>query len=241
MSAVNYPESLRRLLVHEGGYTNDKADPGGPTNYGITIADYRMYVMPHATAADVKAMKLDDAKKIYKAKYWDAMRCDDLPSGVDYAMFDYGVNSGISRAVKVLAKFPGKSPTDTVKAICDERLAFLKRLKTWPVFGAGWGRRIAEVRKYALALAERIEQAKPVPLPPDVPKADTPKPAPDKGVLAHLKRRWKEWGLGTVLGSVSLGGTTMEVTPQLILAVCALIVVSAGAGLLVYKFLREPR
>lgn len=186
MAAVNYPESLRRLLVHEGGYSNHPSDPGGPTNYGITIADYRMYVKPKATAADVKAMKLDDAKKIYKAKYWDAMGCDDLPSGVDYAVFDYGVNSGVGRALKVLARFPGKSPSDTVKAICDERLAFLKRLKTWSAFGAGWGRRVKEVRTYALALAGRIEpQTKPVP-PPDV----EPIPAPPTKPLTKSKTFW---------------------------------------------------
>jgi lysozyme family protein len=61
--------------VHERGYTNHSADPGGPTNFGITIADYRKYVKPGATAADVRAMKVENAKEIYGAKYWDAQRC----------------------------------------------------------------------------------------------------------------------------------------------------------------------
>lgn len=189
MAAVNYPECLRRLLVHEGGYTNDAADPGGPTNFGITIADYRMYVKKNATAADVRAMKLDDAKKIYKAKYWDAMGCDQLPSGVDYAVFDYGVNSGISRALKVLARFPNMPPVDTVEAICTERLAFLKRLKTWPVFGAGWGRRVKEVRVYALALANRVIPPiyPPIIPQPDIPKPEIrPQPVPQYNLLAAI-------------------------------------------------------
>src|SRR5712664_1318708 len=99
-----YEACLPLLLAHEGGYTNDAADPGGPTNFGITIYDYRKYVKPAATAADVRAMKLEEAKAIYRAKYWDAQRCDELPAGVDYAVFDYGANSGIGRSGKVLRR-----------------------------------------------------------------------------------------------------------------------------------------
>src|SRR3990167_9280119 len=112
MAAANYEMALARLLVHEGGYTNHPSDPGGPTNFGITIFDYRKYVKPSATATDVKAMSLSEAKGIYRAKYWDAQRCDALPAGVDYAIFDYGVNSGIGRSGKVLRRvlrFPSKN------------------------------------------------------------------------------------------------------------------------------------
>ena len=75
--------ALSRLLAHEGGYNNHPSDPGGPTNFGITIHDYRQYVKRNAMAADVKTMALDEAKRIYRAKYWDAQRCSDLPAGVD--------------------------------------------------------------------------------------------------------------------------------------------------------------
>ena len=201
MAAVNFPESLRRLLIHEGGYSNHPSDPGGPTNYGITIADYRMYIKPRATAADVRDMRLDDAKKIYRSKYWDAMGCDDLPPGVDYAVFDYGVNSGISRALKVLARFPNMSPTDTVNAICAERLAFLKRLKTWPTFGAGWGRRVKEVRTYALALAERAEK-QPVPRPKPPPDVEPPE-QPTKP-LAKSKTFW-----ASILAAITTVGSQL--------------------------------
>jgi lysozyme family protein len=171
MSEANFADALRRLLAHEGGYSNHPADPGGPTKYGITIGDYRRYINPNATAADVKAMSIDAAGKIYRERYWDVMRCDDLPSGVDYAVFDYAVNSGVGRSGKVLRRVLGlgagnaavtaavveaaaKPPAqEIVTTICDERLRFLKSLKTWPTFGAGWGRRVAEVRAAALALA----------------------------------------------------------------------------------------
>jgi lysozyme family protein len=171
MAITSYDESLRRLLMHEGGYTNHPSDPGGPTNFGITIHDYRKYVMPGAAAADVKAMTLAEAKGIYRAKYWDAQRCDELPAGVDYAVFDYGVNSGVGRSGKVLrrllkladntgivndAVIAAVRQADAqalVAAICDERLRFLMSLKTWGVFGKGWGRRVAEVKAASLSMA----------------------------------------------------------------------------------------
>jgi len=170
MAAASYDESLRRLLVHEGGYTNHPSDPGGPTNFGITIYDYRRYVKPGASAADVRDMTVNEAKAIYRARYWDAQRCDELPAGVDYAVFDYGVNSGIVRSKKVLQRVLGVAddgalgaetmravqaylPSKIIIDICDERLRFLQRLRTWPVFGKGWGRRVAEVKAVALAMA----------------------------------------------------------------------------------------
>ncbi len=171
MTKSAYDDSLRRLLAHEGGYANHPSDPGGPTNFGITIYDYRKYVKPGATAADVRAMKVEEAKAIYRAKYWDAQRCDELPAGVDYTVFDYGVNSGIGRSGKVLRRCLKLPDTTSVvndaviaaaraaeaktliAAICDERLRFLQSLKTWRVFGGGWGRRVAEVKSVSLAMA----------------------------------------------------------------------------------------
>ena len=160
MAASSYDEALRRLLVHEGGYTDHPSDPGGPTNFGITIHDFRKYVKANATAGDVRRMALADAKAIYRQKYWNVLRCDELPAGLDYAVFDYGVNSGVARAPKVLHRLLGMGegtritdatlaavrrhdPAALVTRLCDERLAFLKSLKTWPVFGKGWGRRVS--------------------------------------------------------------------------------------------------
>src|SRR5690606_4970986 len=107
MATGGFSRALPLVLEHEGGYSNHPNDPGGPTNYGITIADYRRYVKADATAADVRAMRLDDAGAIYRAAYWNALRCDSLPPGLDYAVFDYGVNSGVGRAAKVLRRLLG--------------------------------------------------------------------------------------------------------------------------------------
>ena len=158
------------MLVHEGGYSNHPSDPGGPTNWGITIHDARAYWKKEATTADVRSMPVHVAKDIYRSKYWDAMCCDNLPAGVDYAVFDYGVNSGIVRAARVLQRLVGTSvdgevgpdtivatarakPAELINQICDERLAFLQGLRTWSVFGNGWGRRVREVRAAAVAMA----------------------------------------------------------------------------------------
>ncbi len=166
----NYDRCLAEVLEQEGGYSNDPGDPGGPTKYGITIFDARMYWKHGATAADVRAMPLDVAKQIYRSKYWDAISGDELPSGVDLAVFDYGVNSGIHRAVMVLQRLLGvaddgvigphtldtlksHSPRILVTDICNERLSFLQRLKTWRLFGRGWGRRVAEVKALGLKMA----------------------------------------------------------------------------------------
>jgi lysozyme family protein len=149
----NYNYALQQVLKSEGGYTNDPKDPGGPTNFGITIADYRMYVNKNATAEDVKNMHLADAQAIYRSKYWNALNCDSLPSGVDYCVFDYGVNSGIGRARKVWNQVKTDDSVATINAICDERLRFLKSLSTWSHFGAGWGSRVATVRSGSLKLA----------------------------------------------------------------------------------------
>jgi lysozyme family protein len=151
----NYNYCLQQVLKSEGGYTNDPRDPGGPTNYGITIADYRAYINKSGTASDVKNMHLADAQSIYRTKYWNALGCDDLPSGIDYTVFDYGVNSGIGRARTVYNQIKSKyaKPIDLINAINDERLAFLKSLRTWATFGGGWGPRVARVRADSIKLA----------------------------------------------------------------------------------------
>lgn len=211
MAKNNFDESLRRLLIHEGGYTHHPSDPGGPTNFGITIHDYRRYVKANATAADVRAMPIAHAKAIYRQKYWNAMRGDDLPAGVDYAIFDYGVNSGTGRAGKVLRRVLRlsdstsaitddvvkavrlKDASDLCEAICDERLAFLKALSTWPVFGKGWGRRVAEVRAVARIMARAAS----------LPPADDA-PAPGKASVAAPVRA--EQSVKAAAGGAAVAG-----------------------------------
>lgn len=161
MTKSNRDVAITECLKWEGGYSNDAADPGGPTNYGITIADVRMYVKSNATAADVKALTKAQAIQIYQGKYWKTKYydCDNLASGVDLAVFDFGVNSGPARAKKYLDASVGGTSEETINKLCDKRLAFLQGLKTWPNFGKGWSRRVAGIRVKSLQLAKNPSTA----------------------------------------------------------------------------------
>jgi lysozyme family protein len=216
MAASSYPEAIRRLLANEGGYSNHPSDPGGPTNFGITLGDYRKYVKADATAADVRAMQVGEAKAIYRSKYWEAMRADELLAGVDYCMFDYAVNSGTGRAPKVLQRVLGVPVTGRVddatlavarerdaraliQAICDERMRFLQSLKTWPVFGRGWTKRVAEVRTAALAMSDKAAGR--------VPSSDAPSTStPGKGVVPVNDAARK----GSAGGAIATGGAAAQ-------------------------------
>ncbi len=167
MAASSYDAALARLLVHEGGYTNHPADPGRTDQFRHHVVDYRKYVEPDATAADVKG---DAARRsqgdLPRQILGRAALRTKLPAGVDYAVFDYGVNSGIGRSGKVLRRVLNLPDTTSVvtdavidaaragdakaliAAICDERLRFLQSLKTWSVFGAGRGRRVARCGRW---------------------------------------------------------------------------------------------
>ncbi len=156
MVASNREACITECLKWEGGYSNDAKDPGGPTNWGITITDARKYWKKNATAADVKAMPKSVAINIYTTKYWKTpyYDCDSLASGVDLSVFDFGVNSGPSRAKKYLDLSVGGTPSDTIIKLNDKRLAFLKGLKTWNTFGTGWGRRVAGIKAKSLEMAK---------------------------------------------------------------------------------------
>ncbi|MFG6591294.1 glycoside hydrolase family 108 protein [Sulfitobacter sp. 1A12157] len=160
--------SIARILRHEGGFVNHPKDPGKATNKGITIATYRRYIKASGTVADLKALTTEQAVKVYRYQYWNAVRGDDLPAGLDYAVADFAVNSGPSRAIKYLqnvlsvkadgvmgpvtiAAAQKARPIIAINLLCDDRLAFLKRLRTWGTFGRGWQRRVDEVRRDAVA------------------------------------------------------------------------------------------
>ena len=162
----NFESSLRKLLAHEGGFVNHPLDPGGATNLGVTKAAWEEWVGRSSSIDEIKALTPEKVAPFYKRKYWDRVCGDELPSGVDYAVFDAAVNSGPGRAVKWLQQslgvtVDGALGPKTLKAAKEAdakflvvvynaiRLAFLEDLPTWGVFGRGWGRRVAEVRDVA--------------------------------------------------------------------------------------------
>jgi lysozyme family protein len=155
MTASNRDASISKTLTYEGGYSNLKADPGGATNWGITIFDARLHWKPDATPEDVRCMPKSVAIDIYRQKYWTAMQLDRRPTGVDFVEFDFGVNSGVKRALAFRNTLePQKlSPVAYVKAYCAKRSSFLHSLKTWSCFGKGWGRRVADVEATGVRMA----------------------------------------------------------------------------------------
>lgn len=164
----NFDQCFKWLLENEGGYCNDAGDPGGMTCWGVTHIDWASWTGHEPTESEMRALTPDDVKPLYKTKYWDAMQCgDEMPSGVDYALFDFGVNSGIGRAIRhaqaivncgqdgacgplTLAAIKEHDAADLIKKLCDGRLAFLQNLSTFSIFGRGWTTRVNEVRERAL-------------------------------------------------------------------------------------------
>lgn len=157
----NFEQCFQWLMVDEGTkYTNDAADSGGPTRFGITLKDYRLYINSNGTANDVANMTMGQAKDIYKGKYWDAIKADDLPSGVDNACFNYGVLAGVGRPRANIKNFAGITDVHKkIDAMCDEMKTFLNNLATRrpkdEKFRRGWNLRVDRLRKNSHALAGR--------------------------------------------------------------------------------------
>lgn len=184
MTAANFDKCLKAVLAYEGGYSNHPKDPGGPTNFGIIQRVYDPYrkALGKPTQS-VKKITSQEVRAIYKKNYWDVVRGDDLPSGVDLCVFDGAVNSGPSQSVRWLQRALGTKsvdgnlgpatlgaaldadPANLVRSICKQRLSFLQNLRTWSTFGTGWGRRVADVQKVAVAMADGKKAVKPVQLP----------------------------------------------------------------------------
>jgi lysozyme family protein len=157
----NFEISLKHVLKHEGGYVDHPRDPGGATNLGVTIKTLSRWLKRPASKAEVRALTVEKVMPIYRAWYWDEVRADTLPSGVDVSVFDAAVNSGPARAERWLDEantVPGDvymrfTAIDTIKAYAKRRLSFLQALRTWQTFGRGWSRRVAEVEAFSLRLA----------------------------------------------------------------------------------------
>ena len=166
----NFAVCLNHVLAHEGGYVDHPSDPGGATNRGITLKVYRAFYGEHLGKQELREITVREAGAIYRKNYWDKCKCDALPAGVEYAVFDQAVNSGPGRSVqwlqtairvkadgvigsKTRTAVAGKDPVKVINDMCDERLAFLKQLGHWRDFGRGWSRRVSEVRQQAIMLA----------------------------------------------------------------------------------------
>lgn len=173
MSASNYPRCITKVLKSEGGYVDHKNDPGGATNYGITIGTLSRALGRPATKREVRDISLTLVHRIYREDYWDAVKGDELYDGFDLVVFDAGVNSGPSRGIKWFQKGLGvkadgvigqktlaaamdhKDGVGVIKRACKARMSFLRGLRHWKSFGTGWSRRVAGVEVEGVSMYAR--------------------------------------------------------------------------------------
>lgn len=179
MATETFAGALKAVIAHEGGYVSDPHDPGGETNWGVTKRVYDDYRRGRGEVIrSVRNICGEEVVAIYRLQYWNAIRGDDLPNGLDYAMFDYAVNSGPAKAAKDLQRVLGVRVDGQIGAItlataqefdrskavdtlCDVRLKFLNSLGGWGRYGRGWGRRVEDVRRQAkiMAFSSRMIQS----------------------------------------------------------------------------------
>jgi lysozyme family protein len=170
MALTSFDRSLAAVLLHEGGFVQHSADSGGATKFGVTRQTLARFRGHPVSVDDVRALTRTEAGAIYRRLYWDAVRGDALPRGIDLAVFDFAVNSGPARAVgtlqdildvradgivgpATLSAAQEADPASVIRRLTRSRLAFLSRLASWPIFGRGWRSRVLAVEQEALRLA----------------------------------------------------------------------------------------
>lgn len=152
---MNFDQAFERLLGHEGGYSNNAADPGGETMWGVT----KVVARAHGYTGPMRDMPVATAKEIYRKTYWVPVRADELPDSVRFDVFDAAVNHGPAQSAKWLQRAVGTNPDGVIGAVTvaasraagpmiaarfnGYRLQFYTDLPTWPTFGKGWARRVA--------------------------------------------------------------------------------------------------
>ena len=164
-----YDKCLETILHHEGGYVNHPKDPGGETNLGVTKRVYEEW----GGTKDMKDLTVEDVAPIYKKNYWDRVKGDDLPSGLDLCVFDFGVNAGTGRSAKYLQRMIGtvadggigpntlkaldnyvesEGLEQTIRNFQEARQKYYESLKTFETFGRGWTRRVDETTELAVSM-----------------------------------------------------------------------------------------
>ena len=155
---MNFDECFEALLKHEGDYADLENDPGGKTRYGVTEAVARAA----GYDGDMRDLPISLARPIYRSRYWDAVRGDELPEGIRYFVFDAAAASGVRQSILWLQRALGVAADgilgpvtlaaahaanpDKLKArLLSQRLRFMAGLSNWPSFSRGWSRRVADL------------------------------------------------------------------------------------------------
>lgn len=151
--------AVDEIIKLEGGYINNPSDPGGPTNMGITLKTLSAWRNTTCTAQDVSDLTTDEAKKIYKALYWDKVHGDDLKPAVALVLFDAAVNMGVGTSIRLaqralhlaedgiigpqtLSSINRTDSLDFITSFMTERAIYYINLNTFNTFGKGWLHRL---------------------------------------------------------------------------------------------------
>ena len=165
----NWQKSFELMLKSEGGYVNNPADPGGMTNLGVTKSTWENWVGRESDEAEMRGLTPEKVEPLYKKKYFDAVRGDELPMGLDYLMFDFAVNAGAGRAIKTLQTAVGVTPdggfgpmtmaavlavdpVELIERFSQAKKDFYRSLTTFSTFGKGWLNRVADVKQHATSM-----------------------------------------------------------------------------------------
>lgn len=168
---MSFEKALAHVLKSEGGFVNHPNDPGGMTNLGCTKAVWEEWCGHPVTEKAMRSLTPADVAPLYKRKYWDKVKADSLPEGVDYCVFDTAINSGPGRAIKLLQGVVGVDqdgdigpktlgavkafdPKELIQDYSKRRLSFMMDLPAWQHFGKGWTNRVNDVEKLALQMLE---------------------------------------------------------------------------------------
>ena len=173
----NWDAAFNLMLKSEGGFSNDQRDSGnhlpdgreGSTMLGVTQYNWENWIGHEVTQEQMKKLTPEDVKPFYKKKFWDVCRCDDMPSGIDYLVFDYAVNAGCGGCAKVLQRAVGVVPDGGIGAVTlaavnaipeaeliekfsEAKEAFYRSLSNFDVYGNGWLSRVADVKQHAATM-----------------------------------------------------------------------------------------
>lgn len=165
----NWDNAFKLMLKSEGGFVNHPSDPGGMTNLGVTKATWENWVGRESDEAEMRGLTPEKVEPLYKNKYFDAVRGDELPMGLDYLMFDFAVNAGAGRAIKTLQTAVGVTPdggfgpmtmaavqavdpVELIERFSQAKEDFYRSLNTFSTFGKGWLNRVADVKVKASAM-----------------------------------------------------------------------------------------
>ena len=165
----NWDDAFKLMLKSEGGFVNHPQDPGGMTNLGVTKSTWENWIGRQSDEAEMRNLTPATVEPLYKKKYWDAVRADELPNGISYLVFDFAVNAGVGRSIKTLQTAVGVAsdgwfgpatmaavealdPHELIERFSKAKEDFYRSLPTFEVFGKGWMNRVADVKEKATAM-----------------------------------------------------------------------------------------